>query len=133
MHGKGQIISKWFLVSSISYKKTNERIWLYYYDTSSRLVFVHFLEEIEDTKKPFRNYLTFKTCIFHPKCIILSKNVSEGRRRIFSKYFKNDRTFPLWILFNYKKYWILKLSISLNNYIIRKINPFFSALALCKK
>ena len=74
-----------------------------------------------------------KTCIFHPKCIILSENVSEGRRRISNKYFKNHRTFPLWILFNYKKYWILKLSISLNNYIIRKINPFFSALALCKK
>ena len=46
-------------------KKMNDRIRLYYYDTSSRLVFVHFLEEIEDTKKPFRNYLTFnriKTC-----------------------------------------------------------------------
>ena len=36
-----------------------------------------------------------KICIFHPKCIILSENVSEGRRRIFSKYFKNHRTFPL--------------------------------------
>ena len=32
-------------------QKTNERIRLYYYDTSSGLVFVHFLEEIEDTKK----------------------------------------------------------------------------------
>ena len=32
-------------------QKTNERIRLYYYDTSSRLVFVLFLEEIEDTKK----------------------------------------------------------------------------------
>ena len=32
-----------------------------YYDTSSRLVFVHFLEEIEDTKKYFRNYLTFRS------------------------------------------------------------------------
>ena len=40
-------------------QKTNERIRLYYYDTSSRLVFVRFLEEIEDAKKPFRNYLTF--------------------------------------------------------------------------
>ena len=40
-------------------QKTNEGIRLYYYDTSSRLVFVRFLEEIEDTKKPFRNYLTF--------------------------------------------------------------------------
>ena len=28
---------------------------LYYYDTSGRLVFVRFLEEIEDTKKTFQN------------------------------------------------------------------------------
>ena len=39
----------------------NERILLYYYETSGRLVFVRFLEEIEDTKKTFRNYkLTFR-------------------------------------------------------------------------
>ena len=40
-------------------QKTNEGIRLCYYDTSSRLVFVRFLEEIEDTKEPFRNYMTF--------------------------------------------------------------------------
>ena len=40
-------------------EKTNERILLYYYETSGWLVFVYFLEEIEDTKKTFRNYLTF--------------------------------------------------------------------------
>ena len=33
------------------FQKTNEGILLYYYETSFRLVFVHFLEEIEDTKK----------------------------------------------------------------------------------
>ena len=33
------------------FQKTNERIRLYYYDTSGRLVFVRFLEEIEDAKK----------------------------------------------------------------------------------
>ena len=37
----------------------NERILLYYYETSGQLVFVRFSEEIEDTKKTFRNYLTF--------------------------------------------------------------------------
>ena len=37
----------------------NEWIRLYYYDASSRLVFVRFLEEIEDTKKTFWNQLTF--------------------------------------------------------------------------
>ena len=40
-------------------KKRNEQILLYYYETSGRLVLVRFLEEIEDTKKTFRNYLTF--------------------------------------------------------------------------
>ena len=40
-------------------QKTNKGIQLYYYDTSNRHVFVRFLEETEDTKKPFRNYLTF--------------------------------------------------------------------------
>ena len=32
-------------------QKTNERIRLYYYDTSGRLVFVRFLEEIDDYQK----------------------------------------------------------------------------------
>ena len=36
-------------------QKTNERILLYYYETLGRLVFVRFLEEIEDTKKTFQN------------------------------------------------------------------------------
>ena len=70
---KGQIISKWFFGVFDFLQKTNENksIWsfepwkmnkgiqLYYYDTSNRLVFVRFLEEIEDTKNPFQNYLTF--------------------------------------------------------------------------
>ena len=42
-------------------QKTNEQIRLYYYDTSGRLVFVRFLEEINDPKKPFRNLLTFRS------------------------------------------------------------------------
>ena len=52
---EGQLISKWFLGSSISSKKTNGPIRLYCYGTSSQLVFVRFLEEIDDPKKPFRN------------------------------------------------------------------------------
>ena len=48
---KGQLISKWFLGSSISSKKrTNEFVF-----TTMRIVFVRFLEEIDDLKKPFRN------------------------------------------------------------------------------
>ena len=60
---KGQIISKWFFGVFDFLQKTNERIRLYYYDTSSWLVFVCFLEEIKDNKKPFRNHLTFSYCI----------------------------------------------------------------------
>ena len=36
-----------------SRKRTNEFVF-----TSMRRVFVHFLEEIEDSKKAFRNYVT---------------------------------------------------------------------------
>ena len=52
---KGKFISKWFFGVIDFLQKTNERIRLYYYDTSGRLVFVRFLEEIDDPKKPFRN------------------------------------------------------------------------------
>ena len=42
------------------FQKTNKKYDLQYYDTSGRLVFVRFLEKIEDTKKSFQNYLSFK-------------------------------------------------------------------------
>ena len=53
---KGQKMSKWIFQDDVSSKKrTNE------FDfTTMRLVFVRFLEEIEDTKKTFRNHLTFR-------------------------------------------------------------------------
>ena len=52
---EGQIISKGLLVSSNSPKKwTNEFIF-----TTTTNSFVHFLGEFEDTKKSFRNCLTF--------------------------------------------------------------------------
>ena len=40
-------------------QKTNKQIRLHYYETSGRLVFVRFLEEINDPQKIFRNQLTF--------------------------------------------------------------------------
>ena len=53
---KGQIISKClFVVFNFFQKRTNEFVF-----TTMRRVFVCFLEEIEDTKKTFRNYLTFR-------------------------------------------------------------------------
>ena len=52
---KGQLISKANCQAiNSSKKRTNEFIF-----TTMRHVFVHFLEDIEDTKKNFRNYQTF--------------------------------------------------------------------------
>ena len=54
---KGQLISKANCQAvNSSKKRTNEFVF-----TSMRRVFVRFLEEIEDSKKAFRNYLTFST------------------------------------------------------------------------
>ena len=52
---KGQIISNFEMVFGVFdfLQKTNKRIRLYYYDTSSRLVLVRFLEESADIKKLF--------------------------------------------------------------------------------
>ena len=53
--GKGQLIWKANCQAvNFSKKRTNEFIF-----TTMRHVFVCFLEEMEDTKKSFRNYLTF--------------------------------------------------------------------------
>ena len=60
VHDKGQLISKANCQAMKSSKKrTNEFVF-----TSMRRVFVRFLEEIEDSKKAFRNYLTF-CCAIH--------------------------------------------------------------------
>ena len=57
---KGQLISKAFWHPQF-FQKTNEKIRLNYYDTSSRLVFEGFFGGNQRHKKPFRNYLTFRT------------------------------------------------------------------------
>jgi hypothetical protein len=52
---KGQLISKANCQAvNSSKKRTNEFVF-----TTMRRVFICFLEEIEDTKKTFQNYLTF--------------------------------------------------------------------------
>ena len=57
---KGQLILKENCRAVNSSKKlTNEFIF-----TSMRRIFVRFLEEIEDSKKAFKNYLTFKSDFF---------------------------------------------------------------------
>ena len=47
-----------------------------------RLVFVRFLEEIEDTKKTFRNYLTFSTYLLTVFSCFYGKNSDK----IFEKF-----------------------------------------------
>jgi hypothetical protein len=59
-NAKGQLISKADCqVVNCSKKRTNEFVF-----TTMRRVFIRFLEEIVDTKKTFRNYLTFKDAKF---------------------------------------------------------------------
>ena len=53
---KGQIISKGLLVSSNSPKEWINK----FVSTTTRNSFICFFGEFEDTKKSFRNYLTFK-------------------------------------------------------------------------
>ena len=54
------INSFWKLLTFRSFfQKTNQRILLHFYETSGQIVFVRFMEEIEYTRKTFRNYLTF--------------------------------------------------------------------------
>ena len=56
---KGQLISKGVLISSIFSKKRMKEFDFTTMIPQIDLFSFVFLEEIEDTKKPFRNYLTF--------------------------------------------------------------------------
>ena len=56
---KGQIVSKWFLVSSISSKKRTKEFNFTTMAPQVDLFSFVFWRKIEDTKKTFRNYLTF--------------------------------------------------------------------------
>ena len=49
---KGQTNSKWFFQDNVSSKKWTNK---FDFTTTTRLVFVRFLEETEDTKKLFQN------------------------------------------------------------------------------
>ena len=56
---KGQLISKClFGIFNSPPKKTNEKIRLYYYGNSNRIVFVRFLGELKTPKRHFENNWT---------------------------------------------------------------------------
>ena len=59
---KGQIISKGLFGILGFFQKTNERIRFFSLTVLKTNLFVRFSEESEDTKKSFRNYLTFRFC-----------------------------------------------------------------------
>ena len=56
---KGQIISERLLVSSDSSRKQTNKFGFFFLTVLKTNLFVRFLEEFEDTKKSFWNYLTF--------------------------------------------------------------------------
>ena len=56
---KGQTKSKWFFRAYVSSKKQTNEFYFTTMKPQSDLFLFVFLEEIEDTKKTFRNYLTF--------------------------------------------------------------------------
>ena len=58
---KGQTKSKWFFQGNISSKKRTKEFDFTTMILQINLFLFVFLEEIEDTKKTFRNYLTFNT------------------------------------------------------------------------
>ena len=81
---KGQLISKANCQAVNSSKKqTNEFI----FSTTMRCVFVRFLEEIEDTKKTFRNYLTFGSFKLRKFCI---NTIFRGLKILIMQWYKWD-------------------------------------------
>ena len=75
---KGHLISKANCQAvNSSKKRTNEFIF-----TSMQRVFVRFLEDIEDSEKAFRNYLTF----------IVMNNINESRSEYFGEKRANEQT-----------------------------------------
>ena len=71
-------------------QEMNKQIRLYYYDTLGRLVFVRFLEEIDDPKKPFWNQLTSKTTT---KKVFGHSIKYEKHGQSFSAAYKKERIF----------------------------------------
>jgi hypothetical protein len=74
-------MSFWYLQFS---QKTNENFWLYYYGTSSRIVFVRFLGELKTPKRHFEiNWpLVLSMCYKHPAQpnLLTTKNRQENLR-----------------------------------------------------
>ena len=97
--------SRWF------FQKINQWIQLYNYDTSCWLVFIRFLEEIEDTKKTFQNYLTFSN--------VLPLHFAPSKKLIptFDKLFwlvtvKEDVLVQIYLSLLHRRWWFRKQIMS---------------------
>ena len=96
---KGQKLSKWFFQVDVSSKKTNERILLYYYETSGWLVFIRFWRKSKTPKRHFE--------INWP--LVMSKKVGDFIKfcsllRIYELYkteaaIDMDIAWPIWQFF----------------------------------
>ena len=74
---------------------------LYYYETSGRLVFVRFIEEIEDTKKTFQNYLTFRPILFHQNFFDLQSKKTANNYNLSPKSYQKSHITKCHILPGY--------------------------------
>ena len=94
------MISKWFLGVFDFLQKMNENKSTWGIIIVKSNSFVRFLEEIEDTKKPFRNYLTFNNgCLMKISCksLIIQKSNQFLDTRSWSIFVQ---TFAFWSCFD---------------------------------
>ena len=73
---KGQLILKANCQAvNSSKKRTYEFVF-----TTTRCIFIQFFEEIEDSKKTFRNHLTFRgyTSVFHKIYLLYNGRITES-------------------------------------------------------
>ena len=83
----GQTKSKGLFSSGRFFQKTNKGIRLYYYDTSGRLVFVRFQEEIEDRHKKNSKLTDLQYCYAYAQCTYACK-YNELPQDITSSFMK---------------------------------------------
>ena len=90
---KGQLISKANCQAvNSSKKRTNEFVF-----TTMRCVFVRFLEEIEDSKEAFRNYLTFSPACYPGLGTISLSSTKVSACHVISEIPQNNyKIFPGW-------------------------------------
>ena len=106
-HTKGQIILKRLLLSLDSSKLRTNEFRFFCRTVLKTNLFICFLEESEDTKKSFRNYLTFSTiyvdtCIDHPGQIPSLECQASIRLKMSSEKNETTRVYALKLDYSFK-------------------------------